>query len=131
MRHPVRRTFNAHHPTPFLVKTFISYGDFCVSYSGQVRLLLDFVQRHGVILKEKTCPNCATLCHLDCNRKAFRCDKTLVSRGKRKRRCNFSVSCFKGTWFERAHLDIETNLKFVFLFLQKAYSYEFVRLELK
>ena len=41
------------------------------------------------------------------------------------------VSCFKGTWFERAHLDNETNLKFVRLFLQKAFSYEFVRLELK
>ena len=41
------------------------------------------------------------------------------------------VSCFKGTWFKRAHLDIETNLKFVCLFLQKAFSYEFVRLELK
>ena len=116
------------------MKTFISYGDFCISYSGQVRLLLEFAQRHDVILKEKTCPNCSTLCRLDCNRKAFRCDKTFVSRGsrgKRKRSCNFLVSCFKGTWFERAHLDIETNLKFVFLFLQKAFSYEFVRLELK
>ena len=109
----------------------ISYGDFCITYSGKIDLLLAFAQRHGLILNELKCPTCGELCRLDCHRKAFRCDKSYVTRGRRRKKCNFFVSCFKGTWFERSHLDIETNLKFVYLFLQKCFSYEFVRLELK
>ena len=31
---------------------FLSYGDFCVLYSGKSDLLLAFAQRHGVILSE-------------------------------------------------------------------------------
>ena len=110
---------------------FISYGDFCVTYSGKIQLLFDFAQRHGLILTEKKCPTCGEPCRVDYNRKAFRCDKSYVTRGCRRKKCNFLVSCFKGTWFERSHLDIETNLKFVYLFLQKCFSYEFVQLELK
>ena len=68
---------------------------------------------------------------IDFNRLLFRCDRSVVTKGKRKRRCNFTVSCFKGTWFARSKLDIETNLKFVFLFLQKAFSFEFGKFELK
>ena len=31
---------------------FLSYGDFCVLYSGKSDLLLAFTQQHGVILSE-------------------------------------------------------------------------------
>ena len=55
----------------------------------------------------------------------------VAARGKGGVTFWYLVSKVLGQWFERAHLDIETNLKFVFLFLQKAFSYEFVRLELK
>ncbi|XP_068237611.1 uncharacterized protein [Palaemon carinicauda] len=110
---------------------FISYWDFCVHYSGKVDLIIAFAQRHGLILAEKKCPNCENVCRIDYKKLAFRCDRSVVTRGKRKRRCNFFVSCFKGTWFGKAKLDIETNLKFVFLFLQKAFSFEFVSFELK
>ena len=110
---------------------FISYGDFCVTYSGNIQLIIGFAQRHGLILKEKSCPHCDKVCRVDFVRKAFRCDKSYVTRGHRKKRCNFLVSLFKGTWFEKSHLDIETNLKFVFLYLQKCFSYEFVQFELK
>ena len=123
-------------PTPSLSgvsceNCFISYGDFCVVYSGKLDLLIAFAQRHGLILAEKKCPNCDSVCRIDYNKLAFRCDHSVVTRGKRKRRCSFYVSCFKGTWFANAKLDTETNLKFVFLFLQKAFSFEFVAFELK
>lgn len=110
---------------------FISYGDFCVTYSGKIDLLVGFAQRHGLILSDKHCAFCDKLCRLDLVRKAFRCSKSHVTRGNRKKRCDFFVSLYKGTWFDKAHLDIETTLKFVFLYLQKCFSYEFVKFELK
>ena len=54
-----------------------------------------------IILTEKNYRNCDQLCRLDSNKKAFRCDKTFVSRGKRKRRCNFYFCCFKGFWLHK------------------------------
>ena len=77
---------------------YISYGDFCVVYSGKVHLLIAYAQRHGLILPEKKCPNCENVCRIDFNRLLFRCDRSVVTRGKRKR-CNFTVSCFKGKTF--------------------------------
>ena len=50
---------------------FISYGDFCVTYSGKIQLLFDFAQRHGLILTEKKCPTCGEPCRVDYNRKAI------------------------------------------------------------
>ena len=43
---------------------FLSYGDFCVVYSGKIELLIEFSQRHGLILKEKLCPTCNAVCRL-------------------------------------------------------------------
>ena len=33
---------------------FISYGDFCILYSGNIELLVTYAQRHGLILSEKS-----------------------------------------------------------------------------
>ena len=63
----------------------ISYGDFCVVYSGKVDLLVAFAQRHGLIWAEKKCPNCDNVCGIDYDRLSFRCDRSVRSRGKRRR----------------------------------------------
>ena len=120
-------------PTPELLTCpdcFIGYGQFWLSYSGKLDKLVRYCQDHGLILSEKECPECHSLCRIDLHRKAFRCDKSVARAHKRRRRCNFFVSIFQGTWFDHSHIDLETNFKFVVLFLQDWFSYKVARQEL-
>lgn len=120
-------------PTPEILSCpdcFVGYGQFCYLYTGRFDKLVSFSQTHGLILSEKRCPQCQSLCRIDLNKKSFRCDKSAASGHKRRRRCNFSESVFKGTWFDHAHVDLETNLKFIVLFVQDWFSYKCARHEL-
>ena len=79
-------------PTPTTcADCYLTYGDFCVTYSGHIDKLVEWCQRHGLILKEKKCLHCDNVCRLDLAKKAWRCDKTYKDSGKRKKRCNFCV----------------------------------------
>ena len=53
-----------------------------------------------------------------------------MTEGRRRKRCLFFRSLYKSTWFERAKLDIETNLKFVALWLQDWWAKKFAQTEL-
>lgn len=110
---------------------YLSYGDFLVTYTGNAEELLKLVSAHKLILKEKHCDNCGATCRLDVNKKSFRCDKSFKKNKKKARRCNFVYSIFNGTWFSKAHLDFETNLKFVNLFCQDFFSYKTAKFEIK
>ena len=90
---------------------FCSYGEFCAIYTANVSKLIELCQNHGVLLKQKECDYCKSLCRLDITSKCFRCDKTYVRGHKKRKRCNFKVSIFCNTWFSNSHVDIETNLK--------------------
>ena len=68
------------------LECFVSYGDFCVIYSGNVEKLISWCQRHALILKEKKCEHCDNWCRVDFTRKAWRCDKTYKDTSKRKKR---------------------------------------------
>ena len=109
---------------------FCCYGEFWLIYSGKLSKLIELCQNHGVLLKEKQCDYCKSLCRLDISSLCFRCDKSYVRGHKKRKRCNFKVSIFNNSWFRHSHLDIETNLKFVVLFLQDCFSYKFVQSEL-
>ena len=49
---------------------------------------------------------------------------------EKKEKCNFSESAFKNTFFENAHLDIETILVYVNAYLRESFCYTFVTSEL-
>ena len=53
-----------------------------------------------------------------------------VGHHKKRKRCNFRVSIFKNSWFEKAHIDIETNILFIKLFTLDCFSYKFALCEL-
>lgn len=103
---------------------------FWVEYGGKMERVIKLCQDHGVILKTKNCIKCGEVCRLDIHRLAFRCDKLFVVRCQKRQLCNFSVSIFKGTWFDHTKLDIETNLKFVILFIRNYFSCQLARDEL-
>ncbi|XP_064095722.1 uncharacterized protein LOC135207801 isoform X2 [Macrobrachium nipponense] len=113
------------------VNCYLCYGDFCATFTGKIDLLIDLCQRHGVLFSHRTCPTCDGECRIDLNKMAFRCNKSYASFKKKRKRCNFFVSVFKGTWFANSHLDMETNLKFVVLWLQDWFSYKAAETELK
>ena len=110
---------------------FLTYGDFCHTYTDNLKGLVSYPQTHGLLLSEKVCPECNSVSRIDLQKKGFRCDKSVPHGHKRRKRCNFFAGLFKGTWFEHSHLDLETNIKFVVLFLQDWFSYKCVRHELR
>ena len=105
--------------------------DFCVRYYGKPRDLFDLCVRHRLILNEKHCEVCGQAAVINFNEKLWRCQK-LASKGhKKKRRCSWKQSVYKNTFFDHAHLDIETILVFVNAYVRECFSYVFVRSELK
>ena len=100
----------------------IGYGQFWEEYGNNSEQLIALCQKHALILKQKNCEKCGEICRIDISKKAFRCDKSYVVGHNKRKRCNFYVSLFKDTWFDHTKLDIETNLKFVVLFIRNYYS---------
>ena len=110
----------------------IGYSLFYHLYTGDIEKIVKYCQAHGVILSARACPHCDSLCRIDYTCKYFRCDKSVsVGHHKKRRRCNFRVSLFKNTWFDKSHLDIETNLFFVKIFLLDNSNNKFVSSELE
>ena len=46
----------------------ICYGDFCYLYTAYTEKLLKYCQDHGVILAEKHCASCNSVCRVDINK---------------------------------------------------------------
>ena len=112
---------------------YLSHMQLVVYYFGQPEKVIKYCQDHGVISSESDilCPTCSTQCRLDLRRKAFRCDKSYSVRKKKRRRCNFFVSIFKGTWFGKSQVDIETNFFLVYIYLSDTlFTYKYVENEL-
>ena len=106
----------------------LGYGQFYHKYFGEIQLLIDVVQRHGLLLKEFACPKCNR--RIDYDKRWFWCDSSVVV-NRRRKRCHFNVSIFNNTWFSGSRLDIETNLLFVNLYLRDYFSYQVAKDELK
>lgn len=103
---------------------FLSYTDFIGTYYHDSEALLKLLMSHGLLPEKKLCEKCEKECRLDMRRKAFRCDKTFTDGKKGKKKCNFFQSIYKGTWLEKSHVDFETNMRFVNLFVQDFFSYK-------
>ncbi|XP_068237043.1 uncharacterized protein [Palaemon carinicauda] len=110
---------------------FLSYGEFVLAYSGNIEKLVDLCQRHNLILQNKNCPHCHEVCRVDYKKHSFRCDKSYITKGRRRKRCSYKVSLFVGTWFSKGKLDIETNLKFIVVWVQSWFCYKVAVSELK
>ena len=109
----------------------IGYGLFYHLYTGNIQKIVKYCQGHGVISSAKVCPHCDSSCRIDYSCNSFCCDKSVrVRHHKKRRQCNFKVSLLKNTWFDKAHLDIETNFLFLKIFLLDKFSYKFVISEL-
>ena len=96
--------------------------DFCVEYCGQTEKLIKLYQEHRVIATTLVCPTCNSEARVDFRRKAWRCDKTYIANKKKRRPCNYFQSLYKGTWLSNAKLDLETNIKFVQLYLRENFT---------
>ena len=105
---------------------FLSYGDFVATYHRDTEGLIKLLMNHGLIPEKKLCEKCGKECRLDLRRKAFRCDKTFRKGKKAAQKCNFQKTLLRGTWLDKSHLDIETNIRFVNLFVRDYFSYKVV-----
>lgn len=93
--------------------TLISFLALCEDKEN----LFNFLYKHGVLCETKNCPKCNAPMWFDAKIFRFQCNKrSLVSKRKQKGKyvkCNYTVSQFKGTFFERHHISIFKICKFV------------------
>ena len=88
---------------------------------------------HGVIWSTKeseipNCPNCDKKLSFDENRNAFRCYHSYVDKKyKRRKRCNFHVSAYNGTFLSGSHLSPSQVLLFISCWLQKTWCHDTVQ----
>lgn len=68
------------------------------------RELFDFLVSHGVLKSSLSCPKCGKECLLQWKRRMFVCGKLVSINKKKIRRCSFSQSIFKNSWFDRSKL---------------------------
>ena len=59
---------------------FLSYGEFSHFYTDDFKGLVSYVQTHGLLLSEKVCPECKSVCRIDLQKKGF-CWNKSVPRG--------------------------------------------------
>ena len=110
---------------------YLAYTDFIGTYYNDCEALLKLLMDHGLLPDKKLCEKCGKECHIDMRRKAFRCEKVSAQGKKGKKKCNFFQSLYKGTWLEKSHVDFETNMRFVNLFMQDYFSYKVAKTELR
>lgn len=86
-------------------------------------ILWNFLCEKKVVRSEITCPRCQNVLVLvnSSENRLFYCTKTYykVIKGRKRRRvpCNFKVSAFYGTRFERTHMDLVKICRFIAYFL--------------
>ena len=78
---------------------------FIKNFHSENEAFLDYLKAHGVLPTSVTCPNCEIQCRYRTDRHQFVCDQWHnVAKTKRRRRCNYSVSLYKGTFLDKTHL---------------------------
>ena len=100
------------------IKSFIYYD--ILEFTRNRDKLCELLVEYGIFASEITCPTCRKAeidrkLKLDNGRLKYYCNATIRLNKKRAKRCNYSISARKGTFFS-AHLEPETILKYVFLF---------------
>jgi len=87
--------------------------------------LMDFLEKHHVLLRTWWCEGCGEECSIDRTRLSFVCFRRSSERDSRRRlirrRCHYRQSMLKGSWFERVHLDIGTVCRFCCLWLTMSF----------
>ena len=104
----------------------LSLLQFHYKYFGKSWDLFDLCVSHKLILDKKDYEQCDQPASLDFARKLWRCQKWVAKQKKKRAKCNWLQCVYKCTFFEKAHLDLETVLFFVNIYL----SYNSVTLQL-
>ncbi|XP_068228700.1 uncharacterized protein [Palaemon carinicauda] len=115
----------------------VKYQCGCVNSIFELRENLkdiDFVvkllQEHGVISREHNCGRCDNSCQLDTKRWVWRCQKKVTIGNQKAKKCNYSVSVYKGGWLSNAKVKAGDNLFFSGVYLDKIFSYELIHREI-
>ncbi|XP_063600398.1 uncharacterized protein LOC134776576 [Penaeus indicus] len=99
-------------------------------YLGNAELCFQYLVRHGVLRDQLTCKKCGELCRLYFNQRVFKCQKLVRKLKKKPQRCNFQQSVYHNTWLHNSHLDIESNVLFIYMYLTDYFSYQGIRDEI-
>ncbi|XP_042230522.1 uncharacterized protein LOC121871967 [Homarus americanus] len=108
-----------------------SYMDIICEFREKDDRALQFFTDHGILPTTRDCPDCQRPCTYRAERKIFQCNTKIVDkRHKRVKRCGYSSSLYKGTWFENAKIKPNTALLFINVFLEQYFSQEICENEL-
>lgn len=93
---------------------------------------LDFFRKHGVIHKSLNCPKCKGALKLYKDKQLWRCSSSYREPDSKKRkRCGFKISDFKGTFLEKSKLQPWQILLFINGWLRKRWTHIDIRENIK
>ena len=101
-----------------------TYWDFISDFNKKSSEAIDFLRKHGVLPKAVECPNCTLPCKLRADRHEWYCGRSRALPKKKKRKCAFTVSDYKGTFLEGTHLPVWQIVLFCNHWLEKQWNHQ-------
>ena len=95
----------------------------CVNYYKNDDKALEFFKSHGIIPNSVICPTCSNNCQFSPANNEWFCKKTGKDNRGRKRKCNFYVSNYKGTFLETCRINPGKLLLLIKLFCRNYYTH--------
>ena len=84
---------------------------------------IKFFKFHGVLPSEVHCHKCNNLCSFREDQRIWRCLKYVSHNRAKKRKCNFSISDFHGTFLDNCHISPWKILLFINCWLHKRFTH--------
>ena len=98
-----------------------------VAFPGHEKFALQFFREHGVLPLSVECPNCKKDLVYREDRHQWYCNTSVrVPRVKKRRRCGYVVSDFKGSFLDGTHLPAWKLLLFANHFVRKIWNHQTV-----
>ena len=96
-------------------------------FPGHEKFALEFFRQHQVLPLAVKCPNCDSDCVYRADKHQWYCNSSVkVAKTKRRRRCGFVVSDYKGSFLEGTHLPPWKLLLFINHWLRKVWDHHVV-----
>ena len=86
-----------------------------------------FLRAHGVLPSTEQCPRCGKDCIYRKDKHLWRCNgSTVIPKTKKRRRCNYTISDYHGSFLERVKLQPWQIVIFVYYWVQKTFKHSIV-----
>ena len=105
--------------------SWLALAKFHGEIEGNSARAVEFLRAHGVLPRVVWCPRCLVQCHLRSDIPRWYCSSyTVERRTKKRRRCNYTVSDYKGSFLSYAHVEPWKVVVFVLQWFRRHWHYK-------